>query len=67
MRLNEIKDRPGATSARKRLGRGIGWLNQPGELISERDIGFTAFAAGSETGIEFRAGSACFRSFNDPL
>ena len=24
MRLNEIKDRPGATSARKRLGRGIG-------------------------------------------
>src|SRR5215470_11996650 len=24
MRLNEIRDRPGATSARKRLGRGIG-------------------------------------------
>ena len=24
MRLNEIRDRPGATSAKKRLGRGIG-------------------------------------------
>src|SRR5205823_10428517 len=33
------------------LGRGIGWLNQPGELVAERDIVLAAFATRSETSI----------------
>ena len=49
------------------LGGGIDWLNQPGELIAERNIVLAAFTARSETSIEFRIGRARFRPCDDPL
>lgn len=49
-----------------KVGLARGWVNQPRELVAERDIVLTAFAAGSEPGIEFRAGGACLRRWMIP-